>query len=237
MKSLSWLPGAWEVSGKRVILALRSNKTDVKVVPVVTERGLRIRVDLAPSALDIPQVNTTLSNVFEGRGLLERVASYWKPEVDLGGPDSVEQIKAIRTRTPNAIVAELEGNRPVYLVNPGIVDPPKPIHTPDPEYTESARQKRLTGATIILVVVNEKGSPEILQITKGLGEGLDIRALTAIAGWTFKPRRRMANRWQCCFTYKWIFDRSECPQLWTIVIFEFLQTFRIQSDAHAIRDT
>jgi outer membrane biosynthesis protein TonB len=37
------------------------------------------------------------------------------------------------------------------------------------------------------VVVNEKGFPEILEITKGLGEGLDIRALTAVAGWTFKP--------------------------------------------------
>src|SRR5439155_18109408 len=133
--------------------------TDVKVSPLVTDRGIRIRVDLPSSASDLPQVNKTLSNVFEGGGLLERVALYWKPKFDLGGPDSVEQIKALRNRTPNTIVAELEGNRPVYLVNPGTVEPPKPIHTPDPEYTESARQERLTGATIILVVVNEKGFP------------------------------------------------------------------------------
>jgi len=26
-----------------------------------------------------------------------------------------------------------------------------------------------------------------LEITKGLGEGLDLMALTAVAGWTFKP--------------------------------------------------
>jgi TonB family protein len=187
VEKLVLTPGHLEISGKRVILALRSNQTDVKVIPLVIDRGIRIRIDLPPSALDIPQVNNTLSNVFERGGLLERVASYWKPKVDLAGSDSVEQIKAIQARTPNAIVAELEGHRPVYLVNPGIVDPPKPIHTPDPEYTENARQKRLTGATIILVVVNEKGFPEILEITKGLGEGLDIRALTAVAGWTFKP--------------------------------------------------
>jgi TonB family protein len=187
VENLVLAPGRLEISGKRVILALRSNQTDVKVIPLVTDRGVRIRVDLPPSALDIPQVNNTLSSAFEGRGLLERVSSYWKPKVDLGGPDSVEQIKAIRTRTPNAIVAELEGNRPVYLANPGIVDPPKPIHTPEPEYTETARQQRVTGTTIMLVVVNEKGFPEILEITKGLGGDLDIRALTAVAGWTFKP--------------------------------------------------
>ena len=176
-----------EISGKRVILVLRSDETDVKVTPLVTDRGIRVRVNLPSSASDLSQVNKTLSNVFVGGDLLQRVALYWKPKFDLGGPDSVEKMKAIRTRTPNAIVAELEGNRPVYLANPGTVEPPKPIHTPDPEYTESARQERLTGTTIMLVVVNEKGFPEILEITKGLGEGLDIRALTAVAGWTFKP--------------------------------------------------
>ena len=58
---------------------------------------------------------------------------------------------------------------------------------PDPEYTDGARQQRLEGKAIMMVVVNEKGFPEILQITKGLGEGLDLMALTAVSGWTFKP--------------------------------------------------
>jgi protein TonB len=96
-------------------------------------------------------------------------------------------MKVLRDSTPSAIVAELEGNRPVYLVNPGKVDPPQPIHTPDPEYTDSARRQRVEGKTIVLVVVDEKGFPEVLEITKGLGEGLDLLALTAVAGWTFKP--------------------------------------------------
>jgi TonB family protein len=179
--------GHLEIIGKRVILVLRSGETDVKVTPQVTDRGIRIRVDLPPAASDLPQVNKTLSNVFQGGGLLDRVALYWKPKFDLGGPDSVEQIKALRNREPNAIVAELEGNRPVYLANPGTVEPPKAIHTPEPTYTETARQERLAGTTVLLVVVNEKGLPEIMEITTGLGEGLDIRALTAVAGWTFKP--------------------------------------------------
>ena len=179
--------GRLEIRGKRVILALRSSKSDVKVIPLATDRGIQVRVDLPDSPLDIPQVNKILSRVFEGGGLLERVGKYWKPKFDLGGPDAADQMKVLRDSTPSAIVAELEGNRPVYLVNPGKVDPPKPIHTPDPEYTDSARRQRVEGKTIVLVVVDEKGFPEVLEITKGLGEGLDLLALTAVAGWTFKP--------------------------------------------------
>ena len=170
-----------------MILALRSGKTDVRVIPLATVRGIQIRVDLPDSPLDVPQVNQILSRVFEGGGLLERVDKYWKPKFDVGGPDAADQMKVLRDSTPGAIVAELEGGRPVYLVNPGKVDPPKPIHTPDPEYTDSARQLRVQGTTVMLVVVDEKGYPEVLEITKGLGEGLDLMALTAVAGWTFKP--------------------------------------------------
>jgi len=179
--------GRLEIGGKRVILALRSGKTDVRVIPLATVRGIQIRVDLPDSPLDVPQVNQILSRVFEGGGLLERVDKYWKPKFDVGGPDAADQMKVLRDSTPGAIVAELEGGRPVYLVNPGKVDPPKPIHTPDPEYTDSARQLRVQGTTVMLVVVDEKGYPEVLEITKGLGEGLDLMALTAVAGWTFKP--------------------------------------------------
>ena len=176
-----------EIRGKRVIIALRSGNTDVKVIPLATDRGIQVRVDLPDSPLDIAQVNKILSRVFEGVGLLERVGKYLKPKFDVGGPDAAGQMKVLRDRTPSPVVAELEGNRPVYLVSPGKIDPPKPIHMPDPEYTETARRQRLEGKTIMLVVVDEKGFPEVLEITKGLGEGLDLMALTAVAGWTFEP--------------------------------------------------
>lgn len=187
VEKLALTHGRLEIGGKRVILALRSGNADVKVIPLTTVRGIQIRVDLPNSQLDIPQVNQILSRVFEGGGLLERVDKYWKPKFDVGGPDAADRMKALRDSTPGAIVGELEGSRPVYLVNPGKVDPPKAIHMPDPEYTDSARQLRVEGTTIMLAVVDEKGFPEVLEITKGLGEGLDLMALTAVSGWTFKP--------------------------------------------------
>jgi TonB family protein len=175
-----------EIDGKRVILALRSRESDeqqsslpqdAQITPLVTGDRLRIFVEI-PS-LDALKVKKILSQLFQGGQLSERMAAQWKPRtIDL---------KAFRSSTPNAIVAELEGNRPVYLANPGVVEPPKPTHTPDPTYSEAARRNKLEGTAVLLVAVNEKGFPEILEITRGLGEGMDIQALVAVAGWRFKP--------------------------------------------------
>ncbi len=125
-----------EIDGKRVILALRSDEADQKAVPiqtqaipVETEQNVRIRIQISP--MNLEQVKESLPKIFQGGQLIERVAAYWKP--------TTHDLEAFRKSTPNGIVGNLEGNRPVYLVNPGTVSPPKPIRTPDPEYTEGAR--------------------------------------------------------------------------------------------------
>jgi TonB family protein len=130
------------------------------------------------SAVDVSQVNEILSHVFQGGQLPERLASYWKP--------NTIDVNAFRRDTPNAIFAELEG-KPVYLVTSGVVAAPKPTHTPDPTYTETAQRNKVQGTAILSVVVNEKGFPEVLQITQGLGEGLDTQAVAAVAKWRFQP--------------------------------------------------
>jgi len=87
-----------EIRGKRVILALRAIEPKLGVIPLVTDREIRVKVALPSLPLDVPQVNNTLSKVFEGGGLLERVAKYWKPELDFGAPDFKAQVKVLRDR-------------------------------------------------------------------------------------------------------------------------------------------
>ena len=177
-----------QIDGRRAILALRQESgtgqegTAVKlqVEPILTHEVVRIRVK--PLALSIDQINDSLSHVFQGGRLVDRVAAYWKP--------TTKDLKTFRLRTPNGSIGELEGSRQVYLINPGVVEPPKAIYDPDPEYTEQARNKRLEGTTVLSIVVNEQGFPEILEITRGLGEGLDIQALAAVANWRFKPAEK-----------------------------------------------
>src|SRR5215470_20442414 len=147
---------------------------------------------MPPSTSGVDAVNQILSKVFAG-GLLEsRIAAYWKPKVSFEGRDVWQLMDGIRKNSPDGIIAELKGNCPAYMVKPGVVNPPKAVppkavHTPDPEYTEKARKPKLEGTTNLLVVVNEKGYPGIVELMKDPGEGLDVRALAAVAEWTFKP--------------------------------------------------
>ncbi|HEV2401762.1 MAG TPA: energy transducer TonB [Candidatus Sulfotelmatobacter sp.] len=177
-----------EIDGKRVILALRSGEGEpatppkMQVVPVLTNEDVRIRMQAQPVSTE--QVNNALAQVFQGGQLLDRVAAYWKPNTTDLRPSG---LKAFRASTPDGIVGELEGNRPVYMVKAGLTEPPQAIYQPEPEYTEAARSKRLEGTALLLVIINEKGLPEVLEIVQGLGEGLDVHALSTVARWRFHP--------------------------------------------------
>jgi TonB family protein len=175
-----------EIDGKRTILVLRSTEapsqhpsllSKAKATILATNEQLRVSIDM--TTIDVKQVNQVLAQVFQGGRLDERVAAYWKP-----------QAVDTQASTSNPIVGELEGNRPVYSANRGVehfVDPPKPVHTPDPVYTDVARRDRVEGTAVLMAVINEKGIPEVVEIVRSLGDGLDTEALAAVTGWRFRP--------------------------------------------------
>ncbi|MGO8796515.1 MAG: energy transducer TonB [Candidatus Sulfotelmatobacter sp.] len=74
----------------------------------------------------------------------------------------------------------------VYKVGGGI-SAPQPIATPDPEYTEDARNAKTEGTCILWLIVDEQGNPENIRVVRGLGHGLDAKAVAAVKQWRFKP--------------------------------------------------
>lgn len=67
---------------------------------------------------------------------------------------------------------------------------PVPLRTPEPEYSEAARKARVTGTVLVSIVVGADGVPRHVAVVRGLGLGLDERALEAVAHWLFKPATR-----------------------------------------------
>ncbi len=57
----------------------------------------------------------------------------------------------------------------------------------DPEFTEAARKKHLSGNVTISLLVDEDGKPQHLRVLKGLGLGLDEKAIEAVRQYRFKP--------------------------------------------------
>jgi TonB family protein len=64
---------------------------------------------------------------------------------------------------------------------------PKLIHSAAPEYTEEARQAKLSGTVRLYLLVDKNGNPSHVQVVKGLGMGLDQSAISAVEQYRFEP--------------------------------------------------
>ena len=64
---------------------------------------------------------------------------------------------------------------------------PKAIYMTDPEYSESARKKKINGTVTLAMIVTAEGKVRDLRVIKGLDKGLDKQALAAVSVWRFQP--------------------------------------------------
>lgn len=77
-------------------------------------------------------------------------------------------------------------SRTVYRVGPK-VSAPKSLYTPDPEYTNWARSKRISGTCLLRMIVNKSGHVEDVVVVRPLGYGLDDVSALTVQTWKFEP--------------------------------------------------
>ncbi len=74
----------------------------------------------------------------------------------------------------------------VFKVGGG-VSAPKPVFSPDPEYSEEARKAKYQGTVVLGLVVGPDGRPRDMKVLRSLGLGLDEKAIEAVKNWRFDP--------------------------------------------------
>jgi len=67
------------------------------------------------------------------------------------------------------------------------VSSPTVLHTEDPSYSEAARKEKISGDVLLNLVVDEQGKPTHVHVVRGLGHGLDEKAIEAVRQYKFKP--------------------------------------------------
>jgi periplasmic protein TonB len=77
----------------------------------------------------------------------------------------------------------------VYRVGGG-VSSPQILHQVDPEYSEEARKAKYNGTVLLHIVVNTDGHVSDVTVVRGVGLGLDEKAIEAVKQWRFKPGAR-----------------------------------------------
>jgi TonB family protein len=80
--------------------------------------------------------------------------------------------------------AQAESAAPTGITQPTVLN--KVI----PEYTEEARQAKITGVVELIVTVQTDGSVQFESFKKTLGYGLDEKAREAVEKWTFTPGKK-----------------------------------------------
>jgi TonB family protein len=115
-------------------------------------------------------------------------------------PDSLKHVVAfqltvtVRSMSGEAIsegqtfkVSLSPATRPdAYRVGPA-VSAPALIYKTEPEYTEEARQAELQGTVLLYVQISPEGIATNTRVLRGIGMGLDEKAMDAVAKWRFKP--------------------------------------------------
>lgn len=71
-----------------------------------------------------------------------------------------------------------------------ITTAPVLIHKTEPEYSDEARKVKYQGTVIVAIEIDERGEVRRAQVVRGIGLGLDERALGAVLKWRFRPALR-----------------------------------------------
>jgi len=74
-----------------------------------------------------------------------------------------------------------------FRAGSGGVGYPQCLYCPNPTYTEEARKAKYQGTVLLRAIITTDGRATNIQVVKGLGLGLDERAIEAVRNWRFKP--------------------------------------------------
>ena len=69
----------------------------------------------------------------------------------------------------------------------GGVSAPVVLFAPEPEFSEEARKAKVAGNVLVYLQVDTQGRPQHVRVLRGIGLGLDEKAMEAVRQYKFKP--------------------------------------------------
>jgi TonB family protein len=122
--------------------------------------------------------------------LLQPLASLEGAEAVLGrvfvlGKDSAEHVKPEFRRADDSTSGET-----IYHVGQEHTNFPKPVFTPEPEFSGKARKAKYQATAVMTIVVDKSGYVTRIKIEKAAGMELDDNAVERVKTWRFEPATR-----------------------------------------------
>ena len=97
------------------------------------------------------------------------------------------------------------------LITPEGVNPPKIIERREISATPEARKARTYGKVKISGIINKSGEIQDLKVVRGLGRGLDQKALEGVKNWVFLPATKNGEVLDSAIAVEVEFPSSDKP--------------------------
>jgi TonB family protein len=156
---------ALRLEGPRVVFS--ANKKKGKPVPIALGKAVRVEIHLDQPLKSLDEAQVVLDRVFFSEG------------------DTLEHARPEFRRSDDSTADE-----EIYRVNKDDTLPPRATYTPEPEFSEAARQARFQGTVVLNVVVDKTGNVTRIRLERALGYGLDENAMEGVKTWRFQPATR-----------------------------------------------
>jgi len=102
----------------------------------------------------------------------------------LGSSPATPAPQSMNSSAPSTQTATAPG-QPMHIG--GDVQRPILIHQAEPEYSQQAKIAKFSGTVRLSLVVEANGRPTHIRVVKGVGMGLDEKAVEAVRQYQFKP--------------------------------------------------
>ena len=121
-----------------------------------------------------------------------KAVSQWKykPYLLNGEPTEVDTTITINYNLSNSTQcpsAQNGGGDPEPRKIGGSVSAPVVLSAVAPQYSAEAKAANVSGTVVVSLVVDEQGTPNHVRIVRGIGYGLDEKAMQAVERYHFKP--------------------------------------------------
>jgi TonB family protein len=100
-----------------------------------------------------------------------------------------DRAKTVRQTLVSRAIAQKPAATAAFRAG-GDVKAPTLLAKVEPEYSDDARQAKYQGTVVIYAVIGTDGLAHDMRVIKGLGLGLDDKAIEAIQRWHFRPGTR-----------------------------------------------
>jgi TonB family protein len=186
------------IEGRRRFYAFDTARK--QMLPFKMKQGdkpkVKVEISLDASLPTADQAEAIINRVFTRNeaDLIDIASEYWRPflinqygppkQNSSGGPPS----ESLASLSPPKVIDSTQIE--VAKLPSPTVRPPKATYTPEPEFSERARNARYQGLVVVSAVVDESGTVKPVAIIRPAGLGLDEQAIAVMKKWRFEPALR-----------------------------------------------